>query len=168
MTDEFQPLTRKRSEASNHHDLGDVWQEIRKHGETVARLHIENRSLADSLADIRNEVRSELREIRTIISRPQQPINWIGIGSLAVAILIAGGTYANSVLAPVNQKTDQNWHWIQNRSEKMLEESKQSGITAREATFAVEHILEADQRLEDLKQRVARLEGIEETDRKLN
>lgn len=159
MSDTSESSTRREARSATTHDLGDVWQEVRKHGETVARLHIENRSLADALTDIRDEVRSELREIRTIISRPQQPVNWVGIGSLAIAVLIAGGTYANSVLAPVNQKTEQNWNWIRTRTEAMVAESKSYGITETNAAFAVNHILSAEDHLLGIQARISRLEG---------
>lgn len=147
---------RSSSRSDTDHDLGDIWTEVRRHGETVAKLHIENQSLADALSDIRQEVRSELREIRTIISRPQQPTNWVGIGSLCVAILIAGGTYANSVMQPVNDKANQNLSWIQARSQALVEDYRRFGELEAHTQTATATLLDHQKQMNSMIEKVGK------------
>ena len=105
------------------HSLNDVWTAVRKQGESVAEFRQGLSAISEGMADLRNE----LRAIRDFATRPSAPVNWVGVASLCVAILVFGGSYAQTVMSPVKETTKENASWITSRSNALREDYQAVG-----------------------------------------
>lgn len=147
------------SAAQIDHNINEVWTAVRRQGESIAEIRQGLTAIADGLSDFKGELRS----IRDIATRPQTPTNWLGVASLCVAILIAGGSYATSAISPVKQEAQEAKKWITARSEAMIDESRIFGQVVERSQHNDQMTLLNDQRLDEASERIARIEGLVES-----
>ena len=71
----------------NEHSLDQVWTNIR--------------TTQNQVAGMEAKIDSLISAVNMITSRPSKETNWIGIGSLIVALIVVVGTYVNARFIPV-------------------------------------------------------------------
>jgi hypothetical protein len=140
---------------SIEHNLNDVWTVLRRQGESIAKIDQGQNSIVSSLADFR----AELRAIRDIATRPAQPVNWIGVAALCVSILIAGGSYATSVISPVKENAERALDWQETRSRALIGDYNTFGAVIQKAEHTYNKAEENTELLAQARERIARLEG---------
>jgi hypothetical protein len=146
---------KNQSNQSIEHNLNDVWTAVRRQGEAVAEVRQALSSVADSFQDLKQE----LRNIRDIATRPAQPVNWVAIASLCVAILIAGGSYTGSAIKPIKDSSDEAKAWITARSEALVEDYTLFGKVIEQSEQTNDNQINTASTLSEARERIARLEG---------
>lgn len=137
------------------HSLNDVWTAVRRQGESIAEIRQGLNGIADALSDFKAEIHS----IRDIATRPRQPVNWVAIASLCVAILIAAGSYASSVIKPVKQDADDALLWTRERSKTLIGDYKEFGRVIERSEHNQDMAILNEERLDNFGERIAHLEG---------
>ena len=150
------PSSERLSNSSIDHNINEVWTAVRRQGESVAEIRQGLASIVDTLADFR----TELRNIRDITTRPSQPTNWLGVASLCVAILIAGGSYATSVISPVKEDSKAAIAWQVDRSKSLIEDYRVFGAIGELVDSNNESIVRLDAHAKESDVQLARLSGI--------
>lgn len=137
------------------HSINEVWTVVRRQSESIAEIRQGQTALAQAIQDLR----TDLRSIRDYATREKQPVNWIGLGVLALGVLAAGAQYADSRLTPVQARTDQNFAWITKRSEALIADYKDFGIVAENARHAHDSAEVLTERVRELNRETARMEA---------
>ena len=79
--------------------------------QTDARLeHLDGRvgSLAVDMASIKADVGTIVKGLDSLAVRASQPVNWIGVASLIVTMIVVGSQYVDLRLAPIGEDVAQN------------------------------------------------------------
>ena len=73
------------------HDLNQVWTAINKTQGQVSALSLAFENLS-----------SDVKQLLQVVTRPASPTNWIGIGTLVIALIITSATYIQARLSPID------------------------------------------------------------------
>jgi len=115
------------------HDLDQVWENLTD----LQKGQAETRQEVAGLNAALNALINEVKHLASIVTRPQEKVNWIGIGSLVVAMLICGGSYTNSVIRPLKETGEQNhlalFKIVESMPNLYQEAGKQMAVNAHQA-----------------------------------
>jgi hypothetical protein len=140
------------------HDLNQVWAAITSTRSDVAETGKQVSALTVSVQNLA----SEMKQLVEVVSRPIAPTNWVGIGSLIIAMLAVSGVYMQSRLAPMEKALDTITMIMRDNNAATLKDAYERGRFSADLDTNRELILDLKGRMHEQEKVVA--EGCAKTE----
>lgn len=161
-----EPSGRRRSD---QHGSEDLWNALHEHGGQIAEIAKGQAATDAQLHSLQRRVDTgfdqlahSIESLTAHVNKPPQPTNWIGIGSLIVAITVVGGNWVQTRLGPIESDFSViKSLMLENVSGRTSNASSLNWLRDAELRNYREHERFADQFLVN-EERISKLEGSDE------